>query len=68
MQENERITVLIRAAHTKTRFSYGAKRLQDELAKEGLYVGRDRIARLRREAGIQREFGVVFIHKLVQGS
>ena len=51
-QENERIAVLIRAAHTKTRFSYGAKRLQAELAKEGLYVGRDRIARLRRAAGI----------------
>ncbi len=34
-QENERIAVLIPAAHTKTRFSYGAKRLQAELAKEG---------------------------------
>jgi transposase InsO family protein len=34
------------------RRTYGAKRLQTELAKEGWQVGRDRIARLRKEDGI----------------
>lgn len=51
--ENERLRVEIRAAHTKTRHTYSARRLQDELAEEGIKVGRDRIARLRREEGIR---------------
>ena len=51
--ENERLRVEIRAAHAKTRRTYSAKRLQDELAEEGIKAGRDRIARLRREEGIR---------------
>nr|WP_197432960.1 IS3 family transposase [Janthinobacterium sp. B9-8] len=51
--ENERLRIEIRAAHNKTRRTYSAKRLQDELAEEGIKVGRDRIARLRREEGIR---------------
>lgn len=50
--EDERLKVAIRAAHVKTRETYGAKRLQTELHAEGCAVGRDRIARLRREMGI----------------
>lgn len=50
---NERLRVEIRAAHAKTRRTYSAKRLQDELAEEGIKAGRDRIARLRREEGIR---------------
>jgi len=45
--------VAIRAAHTRTRETYGARRLQPELAKEGFVDGRDRIERLRREMGLR---------------
>ncbi|MNJ14609.1 Integrase core domain protein [compost metagenome] len=39
-------------AHCKTRQTYGAVRLQAELAAEGFHSGRDRIGRLRREMGL----------------
>ncbi|HEA3202805.1 TPA: transposase, partial [Aeromonas veronii] len=51
-QENERLKVTIRAAHSKTHQTYGAARLQAELAAEGFYAGRDQIGRLRREMGL----------------
>lgn len=51
-QEDERLKVAIRAAHSKTRQTYGASRLQAELAAKGFYAGRDRIGRLRREMGL----------------
>lgn len=50
--EDERLKVAISAAHVKTRETYGAIRVQSELQAEGFEVGRDRIARLRRELGI----------------
>lgn len=52
-QEDERLKVAIRAAHKRTRETYGARRLQPELAADGFIAGRDRIARLRREMGIR---------------
>lgn len=52
-QEDERLRVAIRAAHNKTRRTYSAKRLKTELEAEGVVAGRDRIVRLRREAGIR---------------
>jgi putative transposase len=52
-REDERLKVAIRAAHTRTRETYGARRLQPELARDGFTAGRDRIARLRREMGIR---------------
>ncbi len=59
-QEDERLKVAIRAAHTCSRETYGVRRLQPELASEGFIAGRDRIARLRRELGLrcrqQRKF------------
>ncbi|QKJ68290.1 IS3 family transposase (plasmid) [Deefgea piscis] len=51
--EDAKLRIAIRTADTKTRSTYGAKRLQDELADDGIIAGRDRIARLRREAGIR---------------
>jgi putative transposase len=48
-QEDERLKVAIGAAHRRTRETYGARRLQPELASEGFVAGRDRIGRLRRE-------------------
>ena len=50
-QEDERLKVAIRAAHTGSRGTYGVRRLQPELASEGCVAGRDRIARWRRELG-----------------
>jgi transposase InsO family protein len=50
--EDERLKVAISAVHVKTRETYGAIRVQSELQAEGFEVGRDRIARLRRELGI----------------
>ena len=43
----------IAAAHVKTRQTYGATRLQVELNDEGFAVGRDRVARLRRDMGMR---------------
>jgi transposase InsO family protein len=51
--EDERLKVAIAAAHVKTRETYGARRLQAELNEEGFAVGRDRVARLRRDMGIR---------------
>jgi putative transposase len=52
-QEDERLKVAIRAAHIRSRETYGSRRLQPELASEGFDAGRDRIARLRRELGLR---------------
>lgn len=52
-QDNERLKVAIRAAHRRTRETYGARRLQPELVADGFPAGRDRIARLRREMGLR---------------
>jgi putative transposase len=47
-REDERLKVEIRAAHHRSRETYGPRRLQPELAATGVHVGRDRIVRLRR--------------------
>jgi transposase InsO family protein len=52
-QEDERLKLAIKVAHKRTRESYGARRLQPELAGDGFIVGRDRIVRLRRELGMR---------------
>ena len=36
-------------AHIRTRETYGTRRLQTELAENGIIVGRDQLARLRKE-------------------
>jgi transposase InsO family protein len=51
-QEDAQLRITIRAAHERTRKTYGPKRLQKELAEKGVVAGRDRISRLRREDGI----------------
>jgi putative transposase len=52
-QSDERLKVAIKAAHELSRETYGVRRLQPELAAGGFAVGRDRIARLRRELGLR---------------
>jgi putative transposase len=52
--EDERITVAIKAAHDRSRGTYGPERIQTELAAvDGLDVGLNRIKRLRRKHGIR---------------
>jgi putative transposase len=52
-QQDERLKVAILAAHTRSRETYGVRRLQPELAFEGFIAGRDRIARVRRVLGLR---------------
>lgn len=51
-QEDARLAVEIKAAHRRTRESYGPERLQSELADHGISIGVWRLKRLRREHGI----------------
>ncbi|WP_191536277.1 IS3-like element IS600 family transposase [Escherichia coli] len=48
-QSDERLKLEIKVAHISTRETYGTRRLQTELAENGIIVGRDRLARLRKE-------------------
>lgn len=49
---DERLKPIIRELHTRYRETYGSLRLQSELADRGVFVGRDRITRLRKEMGL----------------
>ena len=51
-REDERLKIEIRTAHQRSRETYGPRRLQPELAENGIQVGRDRITRLRRSMGL----------------
>jgi transposase InsO family protein len=42
----------IRVAHEASRGTYGAPRVHAELADKGIHIGRKRIARLMRKAGL----------------
>jgi putative transposase len=46
------LTTEIRAAHTASKGTYGAPRLQIDLVEAGIHVSRKRIARLMRNAGL----------------
>lgn len=52
-REEVRLEVEIKAAHKRTRQTYGAKRLQQELAGHGIRVGICRIKRIRKKLGIR---------------
>ena len=51
--EESRLEVEIRAAHRRTRQTYGAERLQRDLLEHGIQVGICRIKRIRRKLGIR---------------
>jgi transposase InsO family protein len=51
--EEARLEVEIKAAHRRTRQTYGAERLQHELAEHGVRVGICRIKRIRKKLGIR---------------
>src|SRR4249920_1954051 len=46
------LTAEIRAAHAASKGTYGAPRLQIDLAEAGIRIGRKRVARLMRSAGL----------------
>jgi putative transposase len=52
-KEEMRLEVEIKAAHKRTRQTYGAVRLQHELAEHGIRVGICRIKRIRRKLGLR---------------
>ena len=52
-KEEMRLEVEIKAAHIRTRQTYGAERLQHELASHGVMVGVCRIKRIRRKLGLR---------------
>lgn len=52
-QADEALLRTIRTAHTASRGTYGVPRLHVELREAGLRVGRKRIARLMRHAGLR---------------
>ncbi|TLN09739.1 IS3 family transposase, partial [bacterium] len=52
-KEEMRLEVEIKAAHSRTRHTYGAERLQRELAGQGVIVGICRIKRIRRKLGLR---------------
>ncbi len=52
-QENQQVTAEIHRVHERSKQSYGAQKTWRELRAEGFNWGRHRIARLRREAGIE---------------
>ena len=49
---NDELLSRIRAIHQYSKETYGAPRIRAELADEGISVGRKRVARLMRKAGI----------------
>jgi putative transposase len=51
--EDERLLGRVRELHAANYHAYGARRMWKALGREGEQVGRDRVARLMREAGIQ---------------
>jgi putative transposase len=52
-QEEMRLEVEIKAAHKRTRQTYGPERLQYDLAEHGIQVGICRIKRIRRKLGLR---------------
>jgi len=52
-QEEMRLEVEIKAAHKRTRETYGPERLQHDLAEHGVQVGICRIKRIRKKLGIR---------------
>lgn len=50
---DEQLSGQIRSIHEQSRGTYGAPRVQAELAALGIRVSRKRVARLMREAGLQ---------------
>ena len=66
-QKDARLTTEIRVAHATSRGTYGTPRVHAELASKGLRVGRKRVARLMREAGLAGVSRRKFVTTTVRG-
>ena len=53
VQEDRRLSVLVRAAHEESRRNYGSPRVHAELAARGERVSRKRIARIMRQQSLK---------------
>jgi len=51
-RENAVLTEKIREYHKLSRYTYGSPRIHTDLAEEGIHVGRKRVARLMKAAGL----------------
>ena len=51
-QADAKLTSRMNAIHERSRGTYGAPRIHAELEAEGIQVGRKRVARLMRAAGL----------------
>ncbi len=51
--DDQTLTTKITAVHAASRETYGAPRVHADLAAAGVHVSRKRVARLRRQAGLQ---------------
>ena len=52
-KEEMRLEVAIKAAHRRTQQTYGAERLQRELAEDRIRMGICRIKRIKRKLGLR---------------
>ena len=52
-RKDQMLTEKIQAIHSRSRGTYGAPRIHAELREEGTRMGRKRVARLMREAGLR---------------
>ena len=52
-QEDRRLATHVRAAYAGSRGTYGVRRLHVQLASDGVEIGRDRVRRLMRHAGLE---------------
>ena len=52
-QEEKRLEVEVKAAHKRTKQSYGPERLQHDLADNGVLIGICRIKRIRKKLGLR---------------
>ena len=64
-RSNTALTERVRTIHAVSRGTYGAPRVHAELAAEGVQVGKNRVARLMRDAGVtgvsRRKFAVTTV-------
>jgi putative transposase len=52
-QRDAELTMRLHTIHLESRGTYGAPRVHAELAAQGIHIGRKRVARLMRAAGVQ---------------
>ena len=67
-QSDTALTAEIHAAHAGSRGTYGAPRVQAELAAKGIHIGRKRVARLMSQAGLAGVSRRKFVTTTVKGA